>query len=133
MSYVGSATLYIKGGGSARVFKVFVSLKGSMLRACNAILASTEEIHETGLQVDIWKSELSSQLNGLFNSDGVHNMLEWKYCHCTNELFPFICAFAEKATGYMEEGEPRKMSRLYSELVVEMYWRHHSGQLNVNK
>lgn len=52
------------------------------------------------------------QLFGLFHSDGGHSMLDEKDYHCIYMMFPFICAFGHKVTGYTETERLNKVNIL---------------------
>lgn len=59
--------------------KASVSLKGVMVQECNVLLASIEKLFPVaGLRVRFSRGQMSLQLNGLFNNDSVHGMLERK-------------------------------------------------------
>lgn len=56
--------------------------------ACNLLLASIEKAFPPAvLNVDLFRVELSSKVNRLFNSDGVHGVLEGKDHQCINMSF----------------------------------------------
>lgn len=71
--------------------------------------------------------ELLWQLNGLFNIDFVHGILESKDFQSINIVFSFNCVFVNKATGYAKGGEQMKVNNLYSELLVKIYASHCRG------
>lgn len=54
----------------------------------------------TGLLFYFCKGELSLQLSGMFNNDGVHRVLKGKDYQIVYMEFPFIYPFVDEATGY---------------------------------
>lgn len=95
-----------------------------MLCAGSSLLARIEEeFPVTAFRVDFSKGEQSSQLNGLFKIDGVHGMLKAKDCHCINMMLPFIRAYLDRATRYIEDEELTKKNTMYSELLLKFYSR----------
>lgn len=66
-----------------------------------------------GLHVDISKSELTLQLNGLFRSDSVHCMLEAKYYQGSGIDVSFLCAYGNKATAYNKDAKQPKWTRCF--------------------
>lgn len=86
--------------------RTIVSLKGGMLCAFILLSVSIQKgIPLTGLRVDFSNAELSSQLNGLFNSDGVYGMVEGRDWQSIEMVFPFICTYMDKAIVCTEDAE----------------------------
>lgn len=86
----------------------------------------------TELHVGFSKGDPSSQLNGLFSSDGVHDMLQGRDYQCIDKEFHFICANVGKATGYTGDSELTKVNTTYCELVLEFYSRSAKWNTNFN-
>lgn len=53
------------------------------------------------------------QLNGPFNIEGVHDMMEGEYCLSIDMMFPSISAFLDKATKYSEDGDLTKLNSVF--------------------
>lgn len=64
---------------------------------------------------------MSLPLSYVFNSDGVHRMLEQKEFNSTGMIFQFMCSFPYRDTAGREDGEVTTVSSLYSVLVVLTY------------
>lgn len=94
MSSVGSATLCSKKVRFVRRGRAFISLNECMLLAANALLPSTQKSFQvTGLGVSFWGADVSSEFNGMLNSNGLNEMLEGKDYHSVHIGFPFTCVF----------------------------------------
>lgn len=84
----------------ARFF--LVCMGGCFVSAICCLLPPTKEFPVAGRRVASWNPEPPSQLIPLFTCDCVLGMLERKDYHLFHMVFPFICAFAERAIGYIE-------------------------------
>lgn len=71
-------------------------------------------------------------LNRLLNRDIVYGTMGNGF-ERTDIMFPFICAFVNKATGYTEYGELRETGRWYFDLLADIYCKHQSGQERCNE
>lgn len=69
------------------------------------------------------KGEPSSQLNGLFNSDGVNDILHGNDYQFIDMKLPSICAYVDHATEYIEDRARTNGDTKYSELAFELYSR----------
>lgn len=54
------------------------------------------------------------QLDGGFNNDGVHGLLEVKDYQSLHLLFSFCFEFVNTTSGLMEDGELTELSNFYS-------------------
>lgn len=80
-----------------------------MRRASDTLISLFEkEFPVTGLHSDFWDGEVSSQLNGLPNRDGVLGMLEGEDYQSIDIGFAFICAFVTRLLEIRRTGSPRK-------------------------
>lgn len=77
-----------------------------------------------GYCVAFLRGKMSSHLNRLFSSDVVLRKPEGKNYRRIDVVFPLIRTFVNKATGYIEAGELKKVNSLNSELVNEIFRRH---------
>lgn len=90
-----------------------MSLKEGLQCACNSLFASVEMVFPvTGFCVDILKAEPSSQLIGLFTTDGVHSILEEKGRQCIHVFVPSTCAYVDKATGFIEDAKLKRANTI---------------------
>lgn len=63
---------------------------------------------------------MSSQLNGLGNSDRVESILDGNNYQSADILFPFCRLLVSKGTEYIGYGELTKATCIYSELVFDI-------------
>lgn len=104
--------------------KRFLSFEESILKAYNMLLASIlKAFSVTGFLVEFARDEASSELNGLFNSDALHGILDEKDNQIVTMVFPFISVFKDKITEYTENEETTKVNCLHSELLVKTFVR----------
>lgn len=77
-------------------------------------LSTKKRIPVTVVCVRFSKGEVSLQVNGLFNSNGLPGMglVKEEGCQGTDMMFPFIFSFLDKATGYSEDDELTKVYEL---------------------
>lgn len=73
----------------------------------------------------MWLSapQASCQLNGMFTSDGVNDMMEGKDYQRLEVLCSFICEYVYKAFRYFEDAQLKNVDMLYSELLLEVFSR----------
>lgn len=62
------------------------------------------------LYVEFLIEELSVQLNRMFNSDDVYRILQGEDGYSIDIIFPYLCSFFDKATGYKQDGKLTKGS-----------------------
>lgn len=111
-------------GESVTVGRTFLSQRAGMLCTCSLLLSSIAKAYPVpGLRVEISKVEVPSQLNELFTFDGIHDILEWKYYQCINMVSPLIFSYVNSATAYNEDTELTKFSTMYSELLLDLYFK----------
>lgn len=77
------------------------------------------------MQYNFW---MSLVLNGRFNHDGVHNMLEGKDYQSIDIVFSFICALVGRFAGCTKDGKLTRVSILQSEQSLQIYGRSWSNQ-----
>lgn len=61
------------------------------------------------------------QLNAQFASALVHGVLDGNYFQWNDMVFRFICAHMDKDIGQIGDTEMTKVSKMYSELWLELY------------
>lgn len=124
VSFVASRAIFTIEGGRATVGTTFLSLKAAIPRVCNLLLTSIEkEISVTELRTDFSKGKVKSPLNGLLTKEGVYRMLAVKEFQCIDMVLTLICGLVDKATGYTEDVERTNMNTMYSELLLELYFK----------
>lgn len=103
MSNVGFGRLCTNIDMNVQEYKAFSFFTDRMLQ-----MSSVQHVHikitllGTGLDVWFSQGDLSSQLNGLVNMDGVRCMLEGKGYQRADIVLPINCAFVNKAIKYKE-------------------------------
>lgn len=75
-----------------------------------------------GLRVEFFGDEVSFQLDGLFNSQGVHGTLAGKD-DFIDIMCKFICVFVGMASRDTKDGALKNVNSSYYELFAEVYGR----------
>ena len=118
IQYMSSAELYTKNPGRGKRPRLFSSIRTSVLRGCNTVLAEFQKYYVMpGVKVDFSKHEGSSQLNGIFVQDGLRGMLEGKDYRTLDMFFPFIFGYVDSWLGYAEDAPLTKIHVMYTDLV----------------
>lgn len=107
MTYVPSATLVPKKCEIVCERGALTSLKSGILPACSMLFSSIP-LAITSLCISFSTGEISSQINGLPDSDGVQEILKENYFHSMDMVPLYICAFLDKTRRYTENGKLMK-------------------------
>lgn len=78
-------------------------VKMPVLKACNCVLAYTEEsLPGSDLQVDFGTEKQKAEQNGLLTGERLRGVMKRRNYYAAKTVFPFVASFIDKSLSFVE-------------------------------